>query len=437
LIPSERPDTVQPQEQPFDGFDDVAENVHESHHHPKVATTYKSGTGRRLAITGILLVIALVGGFTFVSAIKARDQAKLASVTEERSAQPPTVEVVTVTRAPATQSLQLPGEARGWYTSIIFARVSGYVSNWLVDIGDSVKKNQVLAIIDTPELDAQLQAAKAQLSASEAEVKVKEADAQFAKTTYERWEGSAKGVVSEQEREDKRAGYASAAAKLAAQQARVNLDKSNVDKLTYLTQFKKVVAPYDGVITDRRIDIGDLVTAGSTTNTSSLFGIAQYDKVRVFSNVPQSASGDIEIGKVAKAFTMEHQNRVYEGKISRTSQSIDVKARTLRVEVDIDNPGLTLLPGTYLQVMFQLKSATFLQIPASALIFTPSGPQVALIQPDSTVKFQNIVIGRDDGNVIEVASGLSEGDRVALNISNQISDGMKVGVRQNEKIAAR
>ena len=150
--------------------------------------------------------------------------------------------------------------------------------------------------------------------------------------------GSAKGVVSEQEREDKKAGFASAVAKLNAAEARVNLDKSNVDRLTYMAQFKQVSAPYDGVITERRIDIGDLVTAGSTSSTTPLFGISQYDQIRVFANVPQSASGDIGVGATAKITAAELPSQVFEGKVTRTSESIDPQSRTLRVEVDLPNP---------------------------------------------------------------------------------------------------
>jgi RND family efflux transporter MFP subunit len=423
--------------QPFDGYDDVAEGIAEPHGHPKIPSNYKPGTGLRLIISAVILAIALGGGFLFVSGIKAKDQAQLAAETAEKLKDPPIVEVITVTSVPSTGGLRLPAEANGWYNSTIYARVSGYLTEWRVDIGDKVKKNQVLAVIDTPELDAQLEASRAQLKASEAETKVREADAEFAKTTFERWSGSAKGVVSEQEREDKKAGYASGIAKLHAAQARVNLDQSNVDRLNFMAQYKQVLAPYEGVITERRIDIGDLVTAGSTSNTTPLFGISQYDRIRVFANVPQQASGDTRVGTPVKIFAAEYPNQVFEGKVTRTSESIDPKARTLRVEADIPNSDLKLLPGMYLQMEFNFKSKTYVQIPASALLFRTAGPQVALIQPDNTVKFQDIRIARDNGNSVEIASGLSEGDRVALNISNQITDGTKVTVKENNKMAAR
>lgn len=423
--------------EPFDGFDDVAEGEAYPHEHPPIPTSFRKGTGKKLAAATGVLAVSLGAAFVYVSSIKAHDYAELAKATEARAAEAPVVEVVTVEGAPASQPLILPAEARGWYTSTIFARVSGYVKTWFADIGDHVKKNQVLAVIDTPELDAQLEAAKAQLKAAEAEIKVSEADAEFAKTTYNRWIGAAKGVVSDQEREDKKAGYATATAKLNAAQARVNLDKSNVDRLTFMSQFKQVTAPYDGVITDRRIDIGDLVTAGSTSNTAPLFGISQTDQIRVFANVPQSVSLDLGVGTPADIFAEGRSAKIFEGQITRTTQSINQEARTLRVEVDMPNPTGKILPGMYLQVSFHLKSQNWVQVPASALLFRTSGPQVAVIQPDDTVKFEDVQIGRDNGATVDVASGVSEGERVALNISNQIAEGSKVAVRESSKLAAK
>ncbi len=425
----------------FDALDDenTENRQHDpaAHDHTPVSTSYAPGTGRRLQIFAVGFAIILAVAFFLVQHIKGRDEATLDTVTATRADQAPPVEVVRVGIAPPTQSLTLPGETRGWYSSTIYARVSGYVANWVADIGDRVKKDQVLATIDTPELDAQLEAARAQYAASEAEVKVKEADAEFAKTTFERWQGSPKGVVSEQEREDKKSRYAVSIAELNASQARVKLDQANVDRLTYLTRFKQVTAPYDGVITERRVDIGDLVTAGSTTNTSLLYGIAQSEKIRVFANVPQSVSVDVGEGTVAQITASEYPKRVFEGKVARTSKAIDPRARTLRVEVDLSNSDLALLPGMYVQVAFHLRPTSFVQVPASALLFRASGPQVALIDADGTVKFQDVVIGRDNGNFVELASGLSEGDRVALNISNQIANGDRVTVKEEPKTAAR
>jgi RND family efflux transporter MFP subunit len=412
---------------------DQATAERKGHEHGAVPTGHHPGTGRRLSVFAAAFAIMLMAAFLIVHHIKGRDQASLAAATAERAEQPPPVDVVTVQLAPPTQSLTLPGETSGWYMSTIYARVNGYLGKWFVDIGDRVKKDEVLATIDTPDLDAQLAAAQAQLVAEQAEEKVKEADAEFAKTTYERWQGSPKGVVSEQEREDKKARYEGGIAQLNAAKARVELDRANVDRLTFLTKFKQVTAPYDGVITERRVDIGDLVTAGSTANTTSLFRIVQSDQMRVFANVPQSASFHLDVGTAAEITAAAYPGRVFKGNVSRTSRSIDVHARTLRVEVDLPNKDFVLIPGMYVTVMFHLTPTTFVQVPASALLFRAGGPQVALIDKSDTVRFQDVSIARDNGNVVEIASGLADGDRVALNISNQIADGDKVTVAESGK----
>jgi RND family efflux transporter MFP subunit len=422
----------------FDSFDDSAadELVPEPHEHAPISTAYAKGTGRRISFVAAVLAVGLIAAFWYVQQDKARQEMALAHETAVRAEDAPPVQVIKVDLAPPTQTLTLPGETRGWYNSTIYARVSGYVARWIADIGDRVKKDEVLATIDTPELDAQLEASQAQLKASEAEVTVKEADVEFAKTTFERWQGSPKGVVSDQEREDKKARYAVAVAQLNAARARVALDKANVDRLAFTTSFKQVTAPYDGVITERRVDIGDLVTAGSTSNTSLLYGISQYDKIRVFANVPQNVSADIGDGTVAQVTASERPGRIFEGKVTRTSRSIDRHARTLRVQVDLPNGDFALMPGMYVQVAFHLRPTSFVQVPASAMIFRTAGPQVALIGDNGKVKFQDVTIARDNGNFVEIASGLSAGDRVALNISNQIANGDRVSVKDEAKTAA-
>jgi RND family efflux transporter MFP subunit len=436
----QKPETPRAKESPPESaFDEFEEGVEESvpepaaHGHVPVSTSYAPSTASRLRIFAVAFAIILAVAFFIVHGIKGRDEAQLDTATAALTEQAPPVEVIKVELAPPTQTLTLPGEVRGWYTSTIYARVSGYVAKWIVDIGDRVKKDQVLATLDTPELDSQLEAARHQLTVADAEVKVREADASFAKSTFDRWQGSPKGVVSDQEREDKKAQYAVGVAQLNAARARVSQDQANVDRLTFMAGFKQVTAPYDGVITDRRVDIGDLVSAGS----SLLYGMAQYEEVRVFVNVPQAASGDVGVGTVVNITASEYPKRIFEGKVTRTSEAIDPRARTLRVEVDLQNKDLALLPGMYIQAEFHLKPTSFVQVPASALLFRPSGAQVALITDKGTVKFQDITIGRDNGNFVEIASGLSEGDRIALNISSQIADGERVTVNENNKTAAK
>jgi len=335
--------------------------------------------------------------------------------------------------ASGTGGLTLPGETAAWYESTIYARVSGYVAKWYVDIGDQVKSGQLLALIDTPELDAELLAAKAKLQMSQAQVKVKQADATFAASTYARWRDSPKGVVSEQERDDKKAGDSSALAQLDAARAQVNSDQADVDRLTAFEQFKRVTAPYAGTIVERRIDIGNLVTAGSSNSTTSLYRIVQDDPIRVFVDVPQSAAPDLmKVGVPAKIFTNDLSGQSIAGRITRTSDAIDPKARTFRAELDIPNPDRRLVPGFYVQVTFQLQNSGMSQVPAAALVFSAGGPKVAVVTGDGTVRFQSVTIGRDDGDKVELSSGVSDGDRLVLNISNQIVAGDKVRVSSDE-----
>jgi RND family efflux transporter MFP subunit len=380
----------------------------------------------------VLLLAFLVVHFTKWHATR-----RLARETQATSAAAPAVDVVVVQGGSAPATLTLPGETAAWYDSTIYARVSGYVAKWNVDIGDHVKAGQLLATIDTPELDAELAAARAKLQVAQAQVRVKQADSAFANSTYARWRDSPKGVVSDQEREDKKAGDASAAAALEAARAQVSLDQADVDRLSAFEQFKRVIAPYAGTIIQRRVDIGNLVTAGSSTNTTSLYRMAQDDPIRVFVEVPQSAAADLmKIGVAARILTNDVAGPSINGTITRTSDAVDPQSRTFRVEVDIPNADRRLVPGLYVQVAFQLQNSGMTQVPAAALAFTAAGPQVAVVSSDGTVHFRQVIIGRDDGDRVELSSGVSNGERLVLNISNQIVDGQKVRVSGDQHPAA-
>lgn len=370
-------------------------------------------TGKKIRKFVLRVAIILVAGFIIVHFIKAHHQSNVEKTTDEAASSAPLVNVITVADAPGTEVLKLPGETAAWYESIIYARVDGYVGNWTADIGDKVKKGQVLATIETPDLDAQLAATKALILS-------RKAAADFAKTTYDRWRGSPKGVVSEQEREAKKEAFDSAVAQLSQAQA-------DVDRYTVLAKFKQVVAPFDGTITERRIDIGNLVTAGSNTSTTSLYKMSQDDPMRVFVDVPQSAAGDMKVGVDAKITTSTIADKVFEGKIARTADAIDPQARTLRVEVDLPNPKQELVPGTYVDIAFDIPMQGLVQVPAAALVFRSSGqPEAAVISEDGKVNFRKVTIARDNGNTVEISSGIKAGDKVALNISNQIVEGEKV-----------
>jgi RND family efflux transporter MFP subunit len=388
------------------------------------ATRFSRGTGWRILIVFALIVVALGAGYLFVSHEKAATEGRLADATRQDAAEPPTVDAVTVGLSPATQTLALPGETAAWDEATIYARVNGYVAKWFVDIGDVVKVGQTLATIDTPELDAELLAAKAKLNASVAQVAVKQARADFARTTAERWLDSPKGAVSDQEREDKKAGSAEATAELSAARAQVALDQANVDRLNALTQFKTVQAPFNGTIVQRQIDTGNLVTAGSGANTSPLYRVVQDDLMRVFVHAPQSAADQLmEPGATASISFGGQSDKRFEGKVTRTAKAIDPQSRTLRVEIDVPNPDHTLVPGMYVQVNFKLTGGVRIQVPAAALLFRSGGPQVAVIDEKGAVAFRPVTIVRDDGAVVSIGSGLAAGDKVALNLGSQITPG--------------
>jgi RND family efflux transporter MFP subunit len=385
--------------------------------------------GRRLQRTAGAVALLMLLAFLVAYFARSHAQAQLQRETNAASAALPAVDVVVVHGGAAAGSLSLPGETAAWYESTIYARVSGYVASWQADIGDHVRAGAVLATIDTPELDAELAAAQAKLRVAQAQVKVKEADAAFAASTYQRWRDSPKGVVSDQEREDKKAGEASAAAQLEAARAQVNLEQADVDRLSAFEQFKRVRAPYGGTITERRIDIGDLVTAGSTGSTTPLYRMAQADPIRVFVDVPQSAAASLmKPGVAARISGADLSGRAIDATITRTSDAIDPKARTFRAELDVPNHDRRLIPGVYVQVGFALQDSGMPEVPAAALLFSAGGPRVAIVDPDGTLRFRAVTIGRDDGDKVQLSAGVSDGERLVLNISNQLSDGDKVRI---------
>ena len=401
--------------------------------HDQVSTRFAPDTGRRtkfgVAVAGAVMLVC----FLVVIVLRMVHAHAVAKAGETAFAAAPPVDVVVAHAPTAGQDLVLPGETSAWYQTMIYARVNGYVAKWLVDIGDHVQKGQVLAAIETPELDAELEAARAQLKASQAQVGARRAEAQFTKTTNERWRDSPKGVVSEQERESKKADYESAEARLNAAVAQVALDKSKVDQYSALAEFKQVKAPFDGTITERKIDVGNLVTAGSGSTTTPLYRMAQTDPLRVFVDVPQSASGELmKAGVPAEIRATGAVGGVFSGKTARSAESINVQARTMRVEVDMPNADHALVPGMYVNIAFKLPPRGLVEVPAAALIFRSTGTQVARVGADSKVQFEDVVIARDNGSLVELGSGARPGERLVLNISSQIAPGQTVTVNETD-----
>jgi RND family efflux transporter MFP subunit len=374
-----------------------------------------AAVGRRLTFFVAGLAAALLVGFLAVHLARARAERRLARETLAEASAPPLVDVTTVGSASGPSPLALPGQTAAWYESTIYARVDGYVGSWSADIGDHVKKGQVLATLDTPDLDAQLAAARAKLKAAQAEV-------EFSKSTFERWKDSPAGVVSEQERESKKADYDSAVAQL-------GLDQADLERYLALTQFKEVSAPFWGVIIERHIDIGNLVTAGSTSSTTALYRLVQDDPIRVFVDVPQSAAPAIQNGMAAEVTAGSLPGRTFSGTVARSASAISEQTRTLRVEVDLPNKDHQLVSGMYVDVAFALPRTGLIQVPASALIFRSSGPQIAVIR-DGKIDFRSVTIARDNGNSVEISSGLSAGEKVALNLGSQGTQGEAVDAQE-------
>jgi RND family efflux transporter MFP subunit len=392
-----------------------------------VSTQFDPDTGRRLKRAAVIAAAVLTVGFLAVGIVRFIHERSVANAGEKAYSTPPPVDVVIARPVTVGQDLVLPGQTAAWFATTIYARVNGYVAKWLVDIGDHVDKGQVLATIETPELDAELAAARAQLQASEAQVAARKAEAEFSKTTNERWRDSPKGVVSEQERESKKADYESSEARLYAANAQVALDQSRVEQYSALAEFKLVKAPFDGTITERKIDVGNLVTAGSSSTTTPLYRMAQTDPLRIFVDVPQAAAGELQNpGVPAEIRAAGAVGGVFSGKIARSAESINSQARTMRVEVDMPNANHALVPGMYVNVAFRLQPRGLVEVPAAALLFRASGTQVARVDAGNKIEFQNVTIARDNGSMVELSSGAKPGDRLVLNISSQIGSGQAV-----------
>ena len=341
----------------------------------------------------------------------------------------PTVALISAQHGAATQRMVLPGTVQAWYEAPIYARVPGYLKDWYFDYGAHVKKGDVLAEIETPDLDAQLAAAQAKLNSAQAVVVVRQAEKQFAETTYQRWRDSPKGVVSEQEQESKQADYNSAVARVRAAQAEAAADQGEVDRLQALEGFKKILAPFDGVVTARETDIGALINAGSGNNGPELFRVADIHQMRVYVQVPQQLSAGIRQGLTAELHLPQYPDKTFKATVATTSSAINMSARTLLVELHAENHNDELQPGAYAQVTFELPSdPNIVHVPTSALIFRERGTEIAVVGPDDKVELKPVKIGRNLGTQVEILSGLSPSDRVINSPPDSLGAGDKVRI---------
>ena len=363
---------------------------------------------RLLSVSAVALVMAVA-----VEGIWYRQSQENAVAAWTDAAAIPTVDVVHPSKGPLEQKVVLPGEIHAWYEAPTYARVNGYLKNWYFDFGAQVKKGQVLADIDTPEIDAQLAAAKAKLKAAQATVKARDAEAQFAKTTYERWRDSPRGVVSVQEQEAKQAEYENNTARLDVAKAAMAVAEADVDRLESLEDFKQVIAPFDGVVTARETDIGALINAGSDGTARELFSVADIHKVRVYVKVPQRLTANVHRGLTAELRLPQYPGKVFTAKATTTSRSVNTSSRTLLVELEADNPDGLLQPGTYVEAQLNLPSdPNTLLIPSSAILFRQHGLEAAVVDDDDKVTLKRISLGRNRGSQVEVTDGLTPSDRV-------------------------
>jgi RND family efflux transporter MFP subunit len=364
-----------------------------------------------------------------------------ADVTQWTRAQAiPVVAVIRPQHDATRQHLVLPGTVQAWYEAPIYARVNGYLKNWYFDYGAHVKKGDLLAEIDAPDLDAQLAAVEAKLNAAKAVVKVREAEKQFAKTTYERWRDSPKGVVSVQEEESKEADYNSALARLNSAQADAASDQGDVDRLQALESFKRITAPFDGIVTARETDIGALINAGSGTGGGSgpeLFRVADTHQMRIYLQVPQQLSAGIRPGMFADVHLPQYPGKTFRATVATTSSAINLSARTLLVELHAGNPDGELQPGAYAQVDFDLPgNSNVVHIPTSALIFREHGTEAATIGPGDKIEIKPVTLGRNLGTEVEVVKGLKFSDRVVNSPPDSLAAGDTVRVEGEQPNAA-
>ena len=334
---------------------------------------------------------------------------------ETRADSTPTVDVVSPTAAKPDFGTPLPAEVQAFVQASIHARASGYLKNWFVDIGEHVTNGQMLAEIDTPELDQQLAQAKAELDQANASL-------ELAKTTADRWTELLKTAsVSEQETAEKTADYT-------LKQANVEAAHANVQRLEDLKNFDRVTASFDGTVTLRNTDIGQLISANSGPE---LFRLAQTNPLRVYVRVPQPLVHTIAPGQKAELTFQELQGRTFEATVTRTAGAVDPSSRTLQVELQVANPRGEILAGSYAQVRFtEATDPHVLTLSDSALVFRAQGMQVAVVGSDNKVQMRSIKLGRDFGNVVEVLSGLQPGDRAIVNPPDSIADGMTVQISQ-------
>lgn len=387
-----------------------------------------------------LAVAALLVVLWFAGYLPRRDRERsLVRASEEQNSELPKVMVARAQRSPALGDLTLPGNVTPLTEALINARATGYIKRRLVDIGDHVAKGQLLAEIDSPELDQQvLQAesgvsqAKAALSGAEYQLRQAAARLNLARVTADRWKILVqKGVVSRQESDQRdadleaqQAAVDSAQAAIKAAQDNVSASQANLRRLVEMQVFEKVTAPFSGIITARNVEVGSLIP---TSGGSSLFRIAEIGRLRIMVDVPQASAAYVRVGGPAEVTLQEIPGRTFLGRISRTANAMDASTRTLPTEVEVANSNGVLLPNMFAQVkLLKVGAASTALIPGDALIVRSNGTQVAVVTEGDRIHFQAIEVGRDFGPSTEVRSGLTGNETVVVNPTDDVREGARV-----------
>ena len=365
----------------------------------------------------VAVVAFLVVAAVYVGGVLPRVKARAALKTETAEMAIPTVAVVQPQATAPTQELVLPANVQPYIVAPIYARTNGYLKAWYVDIGAHVKQGQLLAVIETPEIDHQLQQARANLATAQANLNL-------SRITADRFQGLLKSNSVSQQDTDNAVGTYD------ANQAIVQSNSANVKQLEALQSFQKIYAPFDGIITVRNTDVGALINSGSGGGpTTQLFQIAQPQKLRVYANVPEAYSKAVRQGMTAQLTLAEFPGRQFEGKLVRTAEAIDPATRTLLVEISVNNPTGTLFSGSYAEVHIKLPGgASTFTIPVSALLFRSEGLRVATVQNGDRAQLVPVTAGHDFGDRIEIVAGLKGGESIVLNPPDSISSGQPVRV---------
>ncbi len=373
---------------------------------------------RRVLVIGSLIAIAAVASAAIGISNRAKGVQEITRWTDKQAIL--TVAIIKPESAPGQDELVLPGSVDAYYTGSIYARASGYVKEWYQDIGAHVKKGQILALIDTPDLDQQLAQARADLLTAQANEKL-------ASVTADRWQALAtRDIVSQQAKDEK-------VSDLQAKIATVQAAQANVARLESLQSFNRLVAPFDGIVTTRNVDVGDLVAAGGNSG-KPLFKVADIHEMRVYVSVPQAFLGDLKPGLTASLALPQYPGKTFQATLVTTSNSLTTESRSALVELQALNLDGKLWPGAFAEVHFNLEpKANVMRIPATALFFGPRGMEVALLTPDGKVKLSKVELGRNLGNEVEILSGLSPNASVIDSPPESLTTGQIVRIAGREQ----